>query len=111
MDVKWRSGIASCVAVLQGHRDSIAALAKLGGALLASGSYDNNLKVWNVETGECVWTFEGHEDSVDEYTSKLWDGILAVVDPKDSWARKWVRLGKTIVPGCYAMRCGDPWID
>ena len=53
----------------------------------------------------------GHEDSVDEYTSKLWDGIMAVVDPKDSWARKWVRLGKTIVPGCYAMRCGDPWID
>ena len=44
------------------------------------------------------------------YVSKKWDGILAVMDPDDSWAHKWVRLGKRIVPGVYAMRCREEYI-
>ena len=34
------------------------------GRHVVSGSYDNTLKVWDVETGECVATLEGHSDGV-----------------------------------------------
>jgi WD40 repeat protein len=29
-----------------------------------SGADDRSLKLWNVQTGECVRTFIGHEDAV-----------------------------------------------
>jgi U3 small nucleolar RNA-associated protein 13 len=32
--------------------------------LLASGSGDSTVKVWNLEDGQCVHTFEGHMGSV-----------------------------------------------
>jgi len=50
---------------------------------------------------------KGSQEEVEEYTSKKFDGIISVVDPDDSWARKWVRLNKQIVPGVYAMRCRE----
>ncbi len=31
---------------------------------IISGSQDDYLKLWNVQTGECLWTFEGHKDHV-----------------------------------------------
>ena len=49
----------------------------------------------------------GMQETVDANTSKQWDGIISVINPKDSWARKWVRLGRNIVPGVYAMQCRE----
>ena len=34
------------------------------GRRVVSASRDKTLKVWDVETGECVATLEGHSDSV-----------------------------------------------
>ena len=34
------------------------------GRRVVSGSADNTLKVWDVATGECVATLEGHSESV-----------------------------------------------
>ena len=34
------------------------------GRRVVSASDDNTLKVWNIETGECVATLEGHSQPV-----------------------------------------------
>ena len=34
------------------------------GRRVVSGSQDETLKVWDVETGECVATLEGHSERV-----------------------------------------------
>jgi WD40 repeat protein len=54
--------------VLKGHTSSIHSLsfATLPGGhlLLASGSYDNTARIWDVATGECRRVLEGHTDAV-----------------------------------------------
>ncbi|MBE9062996.1 NB-ARC domain-containing protein [cf. Phormidesmis sp. LEGE 11477] len=59
------------------------------GRLVASGSTDHKVKLWDVETGECLSTFDGHQNEVwaiafspdgkmvasgsDDYSVKLWE--------------------------------------
>ena len=51
----------SQVAVLSGHTDKVRSLTFLpDGTLLASGSNDNTVKLWDVQTGGVVKTFCGH---------------------------------------------------
>ena len=45
-------------------------------------------------------------DRVAECTTTSYSGIVSVIDPKGSWAAKWLRLGK-LVPGCYALELND----
>ncbi len=55
----------SPIRTLQGHRDAIyAAELSPDGKLLATGSYDQKVKLWNVETGAEVRTLHGHNDAV-----------------------------------------------
>ena len=44
--------------------------------LLASGSKDNTVKVWNVTTGECLKTLGGHTDDVYSVSFNK-EGLLA----------------------------------
>eukprot|EP00051_Salpingoeca_urceolata_P002677 m.52085 g.52085 ORF g.52085 m.52085 type:complete len:104 (+) comp12264_c1_seq1:277-588(+) len=39
---------------------------------------------------------------VDECTSSNFTGIIAVMDPSDSWVSRWQHVDK-MTPGCYAM--------
>ena len=46
---------------MQGHRAPVADLAVDGsGGLLASGSADRTVRVWDVDRGYCTHAFEGH---------------------------------------------------
>lgn len=53
------------LAFLIGHRSSVTCSCKLqsadGRTLLVSGSFDCTLRVWDVDSGECVRVLEGHE--------------------------------------------------
>ena len=58
---QWRDGAAGlCIATLQGHEGTVWSVAALEGGLLASGSEDNTVKVWEVASGRCVATLQGH---------------------------------------------------
>ena len=46
---------------MKGHNDSVSSVAfNHNGTLLASGSYDNTIKLWNLETKTEIATLEGH---------------------------------------------------
>ena len=63
-DRQWfRAGTVRCVRPLSGHSSAVYCVALLG-KLAVSGSYDNTLKVWDVETGGCVRTLSGHSSPV-----------------------------------------------
>ncbi|KAJ3275368.1 SCF ubiquitin ligase complex subunit cdc4 [Terramyces sp. JEL0728] len=46
-----------------GHTNSVRAIAGSGNVLV-SGSYDTTVRVWNLDTGECSFIFEGHREKV-----------------------------------------------
>ncbi|KAF9916609.1 hypothetical protein BX616_003322 [Lobosporangium transversale] len=45
--------------VFRGHTDGVMCL-QFDESFLITGSYDNTVKVWNIETGECLRTLRGH---------------------------------------------------
>ncbi len=61
---------------LQEHSGHIYALTMLGDGRLASGSKDKSIKLWDVQTGQCVQTLQGHSSWVRALTL-LGDGRLA----------------------------------
>lgn len=45
----------------EGHRKSVTSLVVTpDGKIIVSGSKDNTIKLWNIETGECLKTLKGH---------------------------------------------------
>ena len=49
---------------LNGHTDPVWSVAFGEGNVLASGSYDKSVKIWNAENGQLIRTLNGHTNSV-----------------------------------------------
>ncbi len=71
----WEVGSGRCLHQLQGHRDRVDALCfrramnsepeMLGGdSLLASGSLDHTVRLWDAVTGQCLHVLRGHANGV-----------------------------------------------
>ncbi|MGL5877528.1 MAG: WD40 repeat domain-containing protein, partial [Xenococcaceae cyanobacterium] len=95
----WDVSTGQCLKILEGHTGWVTSVACSAPApaansrdssnLLASGSTDATVKLWNVGTGECLKTFQGHThwirsvafcpqgkilaSSSEDETVKLWD--------------------------------------
>ena len=49
------------IKILQGHSADVFSLSfSPDNKLLASGSHDNTVKIWDIESGECLYTLKGH---------------------------------------------------
>jgi WD40 repeat protein len=74
---------------LEGHSDEIKAVKLTGdGRRLLSASVDSTLRVWDVETGECLHTLEGHSGAVWAVDVSR-DGKLAASGGRDGALRVW----------------------
>lgn len=54
----WKHGRYS-TRVFRGHQNGVMCL-QFDESILATGSYDNTIKIWDIETGECLRTLTGH---------------------------------------------------
>ncbi len=74
---------------LTGHSDSInGAAISPNGQLLASGSEDTTIKLWDLDTGKCLTTLEGHEAQVKSVAISP-DGQLLVSGSADNTIKLW----------------------
>jgi WD40 repeat protein len=77
------------IRTFEGHSNSVKSVAVLSnGKEAISGSEDNTLKLWNIESGECARTFEGHSNSVDS-VAVLPNGKEAISGSADSTLKLW----------------------
>ena len=69
-----------------GHKESIWCLCAISNKILASGSGDKNIKIWNIEDRSIMSTLSGHTERVSElcnvkegvFVSGSWDGSLII---------------------------------
>ena len=72
--------------VLEGHQASVTSLAALeidGSLALASGSYDNTIRLWNTRTGKVLRVLEGHKAPATSLAALEIDGSLALASGSD----------------------------
>jgi len=62
---QWRIADGLLVRVIEGHKDAIYSLAlSPDGKVLATGSYDQKIKLWDVASGKEIRTLSGHNGAV-----------------------------------------------
>lgn len=47
-------------------------------------------------------SLKNSSEQVSQLTTAEYSGVISLIDPKSSWASKWLRLGQS-KPGCYAL--------
>ena len=84
-----------CTKVIEGHTDKVVILIELASGKIASGSYDNTIRIWNLDTGEqeniikengrvfCLLEFEENKilSGTSDNSITLWDVNL----PNDNY--------------------------
>lgn len=58
----WKYGRCS-TKIFRGHTNGVMCL-QFDDNILATGSYDTSIKIWNMDTGECIRTLRGHTSGV-----------------------------------------------
>lgn len=84
LEKNWRNG-AYNLQEFVGHKDEVTCL-QFNRKYLMSGSYDATVKVWNVETGECLKTLAGHLKGVRALT---FDSQKLITGGLDSTIKVW----------------------
>lgn len=68
----------SAQTIFRGHKDSLySARLSPDGKLLATGGYDNTIKLWDVSSGKELWTLDGHNGAVFELAFRPDGKVLA----------------------------------
>ena len=111
----WRIADAQPLRVLTGHSNSVRCVefSPLAGdrQLLASASYDRTIKIWDVNTGECLQTLAGHTEVVWTLSWQA-DGRLLASGSFDRTVRVWdIQTAECcqILSGHLSMVFGVAW--
>ena len=82
---------------LAGHTEGISSLDfNRDGSILASGSYDRTIRLWNVDTGDLRETLEGHTDGV-QHMAFSPTGLILASASDDGTIRLWdIKTGDVI---------------
>jgi WD40 repeat protein len=79
----------ACLLAFEGHSNSVISVVfSPNGTLVASGSIDNTVRVWDVQTGKCEHTLESHSNSVQSVVSSA-DGTRVASGSRDKTVRVW----------------------
>lgn len=84
LEKNWRNGTYH-LREFVGHKDGITCL-QFNRKYLMSGLYDATIKIWNVETGECLKTLTGHSKGV---RSLAFDSQKLITGGLDSTIKVW----------------------
>ena len=90
----WDLITGNCLQTLVAHSGAVNCLIKVTENVIASGSYDNTLKVWNLITRTCVRTLE--EDLPIRCLVKINDSRIAIGDTNYNISIWDLTSGKTI---------------
>jgi len=99
---------------LQGHNDSIFSIAiSSDNKFIISGSYDKTIKIWDVQTGECLKILKGHNGRIESIAissdnkfivSGSGDGTIKIWDVKTGRCLKTLKLHPIIYINFEEMR-------
>lgn len=84
LEKNWRKGLYT-VKTFEGHTDGITCL-QFNQKYLMTGSYDATVKIWRVDTGECIRTLTGHKKGI---RSLAFDGQKLITSGLDSTIKVW----------------------
>ena len=86
------SGLAKEPILLKGHSGAITCLAfSSNGTLLASGSKDGVVRVWDLNTGNSQYSFSGHTRMATDVAGGLLGTMPSAADLEDSLTGKYIR--------------------
>ena len=86
---QWQVADGKLIRALQGHKDAIYALAiSPDGTTLATGSYDQKIKLWNVVAGQEIRTMSGHNGCVRDLAFRP-DGRILASASADRTVKLW----------------------
>ncbi|VUC22546.1 unnamed protein product [Clonostachys rosea] len=88
----------ACLQTLEGHRDCITTVAfSPNGRLLASGSKDHTVRVWDADTGNLIHILEGHADDLVHLVAFSPDSLLVASKCRSGKMRLWAaNTGKSL---------------
>lgn len=84
LEKNWRKGIFK-ILEFNGHKDGVTCL-QFNNKYLMTGSYDTTIKIWKIDTGECIRTLTGHTKGV---RSLVFDSTKLITGGLDSTIKVW----------------------